>query len=64
MDQHKETGVDSHHWVRTSETNVAHTGYTTTKFADRVIVHKIGETLNRGENALFGLVEILRTHRV
>jgi hypothetical protein len=53
VDQHRETGVDSHHRVRTSETNGAHTGYTTNDFADRVTVHEIGETMNRGEKAPF-----------
>jgi hypothetical protein len=53
VEQHKKTGVDSHHWVRTSETNGAHTGYTTNKFVERVKVHEIGETLNRGAEALF-----------
>jgi hypothetical protein len=53
VDQRRETGLNSHHRVRTSETNGARTGYTTNKFAERVTVHEIGETLNREEKAPF-----------
>jgi hypothetical protein len=53
VDQHKETGVDSHHRVRTSETNDAHTWYTTNDFADRVKVREIGETMDIGAKAPF-----------
>jgi hypothetical protein len=48
MDQHRETGVDSHHRVIKSETNDAHKGYTTNVFVDRVTVREIGETMSRG----------------
>jgi hypothetical protein len=38
VDQHREAKADPQHRVRTSETNGAHTGYTTHEFKDRVIV--------------------------
>jgi hypothetical protein len=59
-----DTGVDPHHQVRNSETNGAHTGYTTTNFADRVTNPVIGETMNRGARLHFGPVTTVGTRRV
>jgi hypothetical protein len=64
LDEHRETGVDPHHRVRTFDTNGAHKGYTTNDFTDRVIVHEIGETTSRGARVPFWSCNTLRTRRV
>jgi hypothetical protein len=52
--QHRETGVYPHHRLRTSETNSAHTGYTTNDIDDRVTIQEIGEPKKKGAKAPFG----------